>query len=119
MTIFEKIQLLDKDIIAEAEEFLTSNHCMNIQFFMDEIGDYTFEAVINEDGELLLPMIEVDPLMNISDWCCQCCDDDEVCVHKAALLLGSQKLLATGSFDLNTAMDSSKPDAPTTWIPRS
>ena len=104
MRICEVLERIDEDTKAKAQKYLDGKKVQSVKIF-DEGDRLIVEAFIAErKEEVCLPYLEIDKNMFIMDLHCQCCDDEESCVHKLALLSAAQVMLETGDYDYHMAL---------------
>jgi hypothetical protein len=103
MTIGEAVEMLEKTARTEAQNYLGSEMVHGVKQFAE--GDrHVIEAFIVERQETLyMPYWEIGENGVIFDSHCQCCEDEELCIHKLALLLAAQVMSATDEDDYHMA----------------
>ena len=104
MTICEAVEKMDDDTKVKAQKCLDSKKVHSVKIFNE--GDrFIIEAFIEDLKEIIyLPCLEIDKNALIVDSHCQCCDDNESCIHKLALLLAAQVMFETGDYDYHMAL---------------
>jgi len=103
MTICEAVEGIDENRKAKAQKYLDGKKIHSVKMFNE--GDrFIVEAFIAEQKEIIyLPCLEIDENSLIVDFHCQCCDDEESCIHKLVLLLAAQVIFETGDYDYHMA----------------
>lgn len=103
-TIAAHIQDLDDLTIARTRRYLDSNKVKSVKLMHVEDEPNEFEVFIYENGQVLMPCIEVDNELQCLNLHCQCEeDDDALCVHKIALLLAAQFMITANYPDYHMA----------------
>ena len=102
--INEVLEKINEDTKAKVQKYLDGKKVQSIKMFNE--GDRLIvEAFIAErKEEVCLPYLEIDKNALIMDLYCQCCDDEELCVHKLALLSAAQVMFETGDYDYHMAL---------------
>jgi len=75
------LQGRDPALLQKAKQYLNSGKVISIKCFSDEI-----EGMMQEKDALLMPYYRWDE----GELVCQCQQGDEMCIHKAVLLLAVQ-----------------------------
>ena len=102
-TVSEILEELDNTTREKAQRYLDSKKVLSVKMF-DDGDEIIVEAFIaDQKGVLYLPCLVIDENVLIADLHCQCCDDEEICIHKLALLLATQVMLETSSYDYHMA----------------
>ena len=103
--IIDCIQKIDDMKIARAKKYLESNKVISAKLMNEDFDDPDeFEAFIGERGTVFMPVIEVDKTFNVLNTHCQCNDESDMCVHKAALLLAAQLMIEVNCPDYHMAV---------------
>ena len=94
-TIADYIRETDEVTLSRAQNYLDSDKVKSVKLMHATDEPNEFEAFILEDGQVLMPGIEVNEAVEVLDIHCQCESEHDFCVHKVALLLAAQAMIDT------------------------
>jgi hypothetical protein len=99
MKVQEYISHINPAIFKEARSLIKSKDFMSLKDFGD-----CYEGFTAYEGGVLFPEVKADKDGEVQKYSCSCRDNNTLCVHIAAMMLGMEKMKQAGCADYHEAV---------------